>query len=97
MASTDPLPTLSIGLEGWCLRAWREDDAESLARQANNVEVWRWMSDSFPHPYTLEVAEHWVRSGHVEFGGDHWAIALDGVAVGGCGIAPQAGPLRCNA
>ena len=97
MALTEPLPTLEFGLPGWCLRAWREADAPALARHANNVNVWRWMSDSFPHPYTMAIAEHWVRHGHAEFGGDHWAITFADEAVGGCGIAPLAGPERCVA
>jgi [ribosomal protein S5]-alanine N-acetyltransferase len=91
------LPTLDLGLPGWALRAWREHDAPSLAAHASNVNVWRWMSDGFPHPYTLEIAEHWVRRGHIDFGGDNWAIAFEGVAVGGGGVAPQQGPLRCTA
>ena len=86
------LRTLELGLPGWALRAWRETDAEALARHANNPAVWRNMSDGFPHPYTLEVARHWVRQGHVDFGGDNWAIAFDDEAVGGCGMHPEAGP-----
>jgi RimJ/RimL family protein N-acetyltransferase len=97
LALPEALPTLELGLPGWCLRAWRADDAPSLVRHANDVEVWRWMSDAFPHPYTSEIAEHWVRRGHVDFGGCNWAIAFDGQAVGGCGLAPMAGALRCNA
>jgi [ribosomal protein S5]-alanine N-acetyltransferase len=93
----EPLPTLALGVEGWCLRAWRVGDALSLATHANNRNVWRWMSDSFPHPYTLEVADHWVRRGHIEFGGDNWAIAHQGEAVGGCGIHAEEGAFRCNA
>lgn len=93
MASADAtLPTLELGLPGWRLRAWREADAASLAAHANNLNVWRWMSDAFPHPYTLAVAEHWVRAGQVEFGGDHWAVCHDDVAVGGCGIHPGPAP-----
>lgn len=38
-----------------------------------------------------------MRQGHVEFGGDNWAIALDDQAVGGCGIHPGSGQFRCNA
>jgi ribosomal-protein-alanine N-acetyltransferase len=91
------LPTIPLGVEGWALRAWRETDAEALARHAGNPAVWRNMSDSFPHPYTLDIASHWVRSGHVEFGGDNWAIAHDDQAVGGCGIVAGDGGLRCNA
>jgi [ribosomal protein S5]-alanine N-acetyltransferase len=98
LASTEtPLPTIALGIEGWTLRAWRSGDAATLARHANNIEVWRWMSDSFPHPYTREIAEHWVTRGHIEFGGDNWAIACGEEAVGGCGVVPQQGPLCCNA
>ena len=97
MASTEPLPSLALGLEGWHLRAWREGDAPSLSRHADNVNVWRWMSDSFPHPYTLDIAEHWVRSGHIDFGGDNWAIAFNDEAVGGCGIHQETAQFRCNA
>lgn len=102
MASTElapPLPTLELGpdLPGWALRAWRRDDATSLARHADNPNVWRWMSDAFAHPYTLEVANYWVTRGHIEFGGDNWAIALDDVAVGGCGIHWGQQQFRCNA
>ena len=91
------MPTIALGALGWTIRAWCEDDAPALATHANNVNVWRWMSDSFPHPYTLEMAEYWCTRGHIEFGGDNWAIALQGVAVGGCGVNPQQGQFRCNA
>jgi len=97
LASPDPLPTLDLGLPGWCLRAWHAEDAPSLSRHADNVNVWRWMHDGFPHPYTLEAAQHWTARGHVEFGGSNWAIAYDGEAVGGCGFHPFDGALRCNA
>jgi RimJ/RimL family protein N-acetyltransferase len=90
------LPTLDLGLRGWTLRAWRATDAESLAQHANNLRVWRNMSDAFPHPYTLEIAQHWVERGHVDFGGDNWAIAFEDQAVGGCGLAQGAGGERCN-
>jgi ribosomal-protein-alanine N-acetyltransferase len=89
-------PTLSLGLNGWCLRAWRESDAPSLAQHADDVAVWRNMSDHFPHPYTLEVAQHWIAQGQIDFGGEHWAIALDDVAVGGCGLHPGSGRFACE-
>ena len=91
------LPTIGLGVQGWTLRAWREGDAPALAEYADNPNVWRHMSDRFPHPYTLAIAEHWVRQGHVEFGGDNWAIAFDDAAVGGCGIHQEEGQFRCNA
>lgn len=91
------LPTMALGIDGWTLRAWRGSDALTLALHANNVNVWRNMSDSFPHPYTLEIAEHWVLHGHIDFGGDNWAIAWHDTAVGGCGIHQEAAQFRCNA
>lgn len=91
-----PLPSLPLDLHGWTLRAWRASDAESLAQHANNERVWRNMSEAFPHPYTLEAARHWVARGHIDFGGDNWAIALDDDAVGGCGLHQGAGGERCN-
>jgi [ribosomal protein S5]-alanine N-acetyltransferase len=98
VASTEASPpTIALGPDGWVLRAWRRDDAASLARHADNVNVWRWMSDSFPHPYTLQIAEHWCTRGHVEFGGDNWAIALNDEAVGGCGIQQGQAQFVCSA
>lgn len=99
MASIEraPLPTIALGVEGWTLRAWRESDAPTLARHANNINIWRWMSDSFPHPYALETAQYWVQRGHIEFGGDNWAIACNDETVGGCGVLQEHGHFRCNA
>ncbi len=97
MGSAECLPTVPLGIAGYALRPWRAGDAPALALHADNPNVWRWMSDSFPHPYTLEIAEHWVTRGHIDFGGDNWAITFRDEAVGGCGIHPGAGPFRCNA
>lgn len=90
------LPRIDLG-GGASLRAWRAGDAPALAEHAGDVEVWRWMSEGFPHPYTLQAAQHWVGAGHVDFGGDNFAIALDDLAIGGCGVRVLDGPLRCNA
>jgi RimJ/RimL family protein N-acetyltransferase len=91
------LPTLALATPGRALRAWRAGDAQDLAVQADDEAVWRNMSEGFPHPYTLEIARHWVDRGHVDFGGDNWAITVDDVAIGGCGIHTGSGGLRCNA
>ncbi len=54
------------------------------------------MSDRFPHPYTLEIAQHWVAQGHIEFGGENYAIVIDDVAVGGAGVIQGEGQFICN-
>lgn len=42
---------MRIVLDGCEIRAWREADAPSLARHANDREVWLNLRDAFPHPY----------------------------------------------
>lgn len=88
--------SILAGHPGWGLRPWREDDAADLSDVAGDPAVWRWMSDHFPHPYTLEHAQHWVGRGHAEFGGTNLAIAYQGRAVGGAGWHALSGPQRCN-
>ncbi len=44
---------MQLVLERCTIRPWRLDDAESLARHANNRKVWLALRDKFPHPYTI--------------------------------------------
>ncbi len=39
------------------IRDWQRDDAESVARYANNRKIWINLRDIFPHPYTIANAE----------------------------------------
>jgi RimJ/RimL family protein N-acetyltransferase len=94
---TSLLPTLALALPGWTLRAWREADAADLQAQANNARTLQFMSDGFSYPYALPTAQHWVTRGHIDFGGDNWAIAFNDRVAGGCGVHWGEGPLRCNA
>ena len=93
-------PDVPLAVPGFALRAWRLADAPALVGVAGDERVWRWMSDSFPHPYTLDLAQHWVQRGHVEFGGVNGAICQqqgeDDRPVGGCGFQQGSGFLRCN-
>ncbi|MGH7354616.1 MAG: GNAT family N-acetyltransferase [Candidatus Rokuibacteriota bacterium] len=68
------------------LRSWREGDAASLARHANNRKVWLNMRDLFPHPYTLDDARGWIATGSRAEGLVSWAIVVDGEAIGGIGL-----------
>jgi ribosomal-protein-alanine N-acetyltransferase len=85
-----------LSVPGYVLRPWLQADAPALTEVANQVDVWKRMSDAFPHPYTLAIAEHWVGAGQHEFGGENFAIAHEGVAVGGAGVHPGTRFLRCN-
>ena len=58
----------------------------SLARHADNYEVWRRLRDSFPHPYTRADAEAWISSTRHREPPSRFAIDVRGEAVGGIGL-----------
>ena len=41
---------MEIQRPGYLLREWRATDCTSLARYANNINIWRNVRDRFPHP-----------------------------------------------
>ena len=53
--------TMEIDLGEYRMRPWQGGDEESLAKYANNRNVWINLRDSFPHPYTVEDAIAWVQ------------------------------------
>jgi len=69
------------------LRPYRAGDEAALIHHADNRNVWRNLADMFPHPYTMEAAEEWVRRNvsdpisHLSL-----AIAIEDEVVGGIGV-----------
>lgn len=68
------------------LRSWRPDDLDSLVRHANNRNVWRNLRDAFPHPYTAQDGERWLRSATRADPETNFAIVVAGQAAGGVGV-----------
>ena len=68
------------------IRPWRLDDAESLARHANNRKVWRALRDVFPHPYTIQDAHEFLQRAISELPTTNFCIEINGGAVGGIGV-----------
>jgi RimJ/RimL family protein N-acetyltransferase len=68
------------------IRPFRVNDAPSLALHANNRNVWRNLRDLMPHPYSLENAEWFINHSLTSAPMTNFAIAIDGVAVGGIGV-----------
>jgi RimJ/RimL family protein N-acetyltransferase len=69
-------------------RPWRLDDAESLAKYANNRKIWLAVRDAFPHPYTIDDAHEFLQK---KVSGDSaviFCIEIGGAAVGGIGVHP---------
>ena len=68
------------------VRDWKPSDKTSLLRVANNRNIWRNLAHRFPHPYTELDANHWFSLLRSSPQPTHWAIELDGEAVGGIGV-----------
>ncbi len=76
--------------KGFCLRPYREGDAEALSRVGNNPAIARNLVATFPSPYTLADAEAWIAScaGSPETE-VRCAITIDDVVCGGIGLYPR--------
>jgi RimJ/RimL family protein N-acetyltransferase len=72
---------------GTCIvRNWRAADRASLVQSANNRNVWRNLTHRFPHPYTDADVDAWFSFLAQMTEPSHWAIEVEGSAVGGIGV-----------
>ncbi len=78
---------MKLVLKQCTVRSYSQADAESLAAHANNRKVWINLRDGFPHPYTLEDARRFISAALTMTPESHFAIAVEGRAVGGIGFA----------
>lgn len=81
------------------LRPWRETDAASLARCADDPGVAANLRDAFPQPYTLEDADFFIQDCLVREGRGQLcrAIEIGGEAVGSIGVYQGADVYRKSA
>jgi RimJ/RimL family protein N-acetyltransferase len=79
---------MQLILKSCAIRPWRLDDAESLARHANNRKIWLGLRDIFPHPYTIQDAHEFLQQAINDQSRTRFCIEVDGRAVGGMGIHP---------
>lgn len=79
------------------LRAWKEDDLQSLIKYANNKNIANNMMDQFPHPYEEENGKMFIAFATKDAPVHIFAIDVNGEAVGGIGIHPQGDVLCKNA
>lgn len=79
------------------LRAWRETDLESLVQYANNPNIAENLTNAFPHPYTNENGEAFIKYASSANPLHIFAIEVGGEAVGGIGIHPQSDIMCKNA
>lgn len=69
------------------IRDWSPADKADLVHYANNRNVWRNLTHTFPHPYTDTDADEWFASLAATPEATNWAIEVDGRAVGGIGVS----------
>jgi [ribosomal protein S5]-alanine N-acetyltransferase len=79
------------------LRPWNENDVDSLVANANNINISRFLTDGFPHPYTSENAKAFIAMATKDVPVHIFAIEVEGKAVGGIGIHPQSDIMKKNA
>ena len=79
---------MQLVLERCTVRPWRMDDAESLARHANNPKIWLGLRDLFPHPYTIQDAHEFLQRTISEQPAMKFCVEIEGEAVGGIGVHP---------
>jgi RimJ/RimL family protein N-acetyltransferase len=77
---------MQLVLKRCTIHPWRSDDAESLARHANNRKVWLALRDRFPHPYTIQDAHEFLQRTIGEQPTTNFCIEMDGIAASGIGI-----------
>lgn len=68
------------------IRDWRYEDEISLTAHADNRRIWRNLLHHFPHPYTSDDARAWLAHVCTMARPTHWAIEVEGLAVGGIGM-----------
>jgi [ribosomal protein S5]-alanine N-acetyltransferase len=88
---------MQFQLDGCIMRGWRSGDEPSLARHANDREIWLNLRDRFPHPYSLADAEEWVRFASTQQPRVNFAIEVAGEAVGGISLMLQEDVERVSA
>lgn len=93
---THHIPDTPIG-HGVVLRDLTPADAGSLARYANNKNVWRNLRDAFPHPYYREHAEKFIEAVSTGTQEHAFAIATEAEAIGVIGFHLEPDVLRRSA
>ena len=79
---------MQLTLEQCTIRPWRLDDAESIARHANNRKIWLGVRDLFPHPYTIQDGHEFLQRAMSEQPDTKFCVEIEGAAVGGIGVHP---------
>lgn len=76
------MKVMKIKLGDCSVRSWKKEDADSVARHANNKKIWINLRDAFPHPYTLADARSFIDNCLARKPETLFCIAHDETAIG---------------
>ena len=79
------------------MRPYVLEDAEALAKYADNRAVWITLRDRFPHPYTTDDAVGFLRIATTQQPTSDFAIATVDEVIGGIGLQRQSDVHRLTA
>ena len=77
---------IPTSLDAVVLRPWAPEDVEQLVAQANDRAVWRNLLAGFPHPYTSDDANFWVKHAAQAAPSVHLCVQVEGAVAGGIGV-----------
>ena len=77
---------MEIAGQGFKLRGWKTEDAESLQKHADNTHISDFLLDRFPSPYTLADANSWIELMKDQSPVLNFAIEIDGNVAGVIGL-----------
>lgn len=78
-------------------RPFVPSDRESLAKHADNMNVWNNVRDYFPHPYAIADADAFIAYCMGQSTQTDFAIDIAGEAVGAIGLMPRSDVQRVSA
>jgi len=80
---------IQIKTQRLIMRALENKDAKKLQKIANNKKIWDNLSESFPHPYTLENAKSWIKLNQEKEETNNFAITEQDEIIGMIGFEKQ--------
>lgn len=87
----------NLRFDNYKIREFQTNDADAIVKHANDLEVSKYMRDSFPYPYTKVNAIQWIDFVKKNYSTLFFAIANETELIGGIGAMPQTDVHRFSA
>lgn len=88
---------MEIKFDGYKIRSYERNDLDSLIKYANNYNIYKWLKNSFPHPYTEDDAVVWLANSSTQNPETNFAIANDSELIGAIGFHLREDVFKYNA